>query len=123
MPEGNRLVNTATATPLFDEDLNNNTSEVSTPVIAEGVDLIVTKTVDQECTITSGNGNTYTMYVSNIGAANASYRRLQNTSSSKLAIYNVVPPGYTYSDSGTPGGFPVALIAAVVVALSGLKLQ
>ncbi|MDV6167835.1 hypothetical protein R1T16_05325 [Flavobacterium sp. DG1-102-2] len=103
LPDGSILQNTASAIPPLDEDLNNNTSIVRTPVTAENVDLLLTKMVTEQC-ITSPAIPKFTVYVSNNGAVATSYRRL-GINGTRVAFYNVVPPGYTYDDSSTPGGF------------------
>ncbi|MCO6148360.1 hypothetical protein [Flavobacterium sp. NRK1] len=102
LPAGSVLQNTATALPPLDDDLNNNTSIVRTPVTAENVDLILTKTVTEECISTTAPK--FTVYVSNNGAVATSFNRL-GTNGTRVAFYNIVPPGYTYNDSSTPGGF------------------
>lgn len=103
LPDGSVLQNTATALPPLDDDLNNNTSIVRTPVTAENVDLLLTKMVTEQC-INASTAPTFTVYVSNNGAVGTSFRRL-GYNGTRVAFYNVVPPGYTYSDSSTPGGF------------------
>lgn len=103
IPPGNVLQNSATAMPDLDEDKNNNTSIVRTPVISEDVDIILTKTVSAEC-IDSAAPPLFTVYASNIGALPATYNRY-GTNGSRITIVNVVPPGYVYDDSSTPYGF------------------
>ncbi len=94
-PAGSRVINTATATPPYDDDLNNNTSTVITPVLAEGIDFVPTHTVDENC---ADGSNTFTVNVANIGATNASVGT--NNNSNRLYLVIRVPrtsQGYTYT--------------------------
>lgn len=103
VPVGNLLVNTATALPtdITDEDLENNTSVVRTPVIAENVDLLLQKqTIGNPC-IDAVNGNSYELRVVNMGNANATYTRLGTNNVNRIVVYKDVPAGYTYNDSST----------------------
>lgn len=105
-PQGNVLSNLANVDYPLDEDKNNNTSIVRTPVIATGVDLVLSKTVTQQCI--DGSSATlpvFTVNVSNIGSSSTVFNRL-GTAGQRIAIYNTVPAGYTgYDDSATLGGF------------------
>ncbi|RWX00756.1 Ig-like domain-containing protein [Flavobacterium cerinum] len=105
-PQGNVLSNLANVDYPLDEDKNNNTSIVRTPVIATGVDLVLSKTVTQQCI--DGSNTTlpiFTVNVSNIGSLPTVFNRL-GTAGQRIAIYNTVPAGYTgYDDSATLGGF------------------
>lgn len=105
-PQGNVLSNMANVDYPMDEDKNNNTSIVRTPVIAPGVDLVLSKTVTQQCI--DGSSATlpvFTVNVSNIGSSSTVFNRL-GTAGQRIAIYNTVPAGYTgYDDSATLGGF------------------
>lgn len=105
-PQGNVLSNLANVDYPLDEDKNNNTSIVRTPVIATGVDLVLSKTVTQQCI--DGSSATlpvFTVNVSNIGSSATVFNRL-GTAGQRIAIYNTVPAGYTgYDDSATLGGF------------------
>ncbi len=97
---GNLLVNTATALPtdITDEDLENNTSIVRTPVIAENVDLILQKqTLGNPC-IDYTNGNGYELRVANMGSASAQYTRLGTNNRNRIVVYKDVPDGYVYKD-------------------------
>jgi hypothetical protein len=100
LPDGGILQNTASAFPPLDEDLNNNTSTVRTPVTSEGVDLVLTKTVTEQCISTTVP--TFTVYLSNNGAVGQSFRRL-GINGTRVGFSIVVPNGYTYTDT-TPGG-------------------
>lgn len=94
-PSGSRVINTATATPPYDEDLNNNTSVVKTPVLAEGIDFVPTHTVDENC---ADGSNTFTVNVANMGATPASVGN--NNNSNRLTLTIRVPrtsQGYTYT--------------------------
>ncbi|MDQ6529841.1 hypothetical protein [Flavobacterium sp. LHD-85] len=103
IPIGNILVNTATANPqdITDEDLTNNTSSVSTPVLAENVDLIPVTITQNKCIDTS---NSFELNIANIGTQNAIYRRI-GTTGQRMVITKVIDPGFIYDDSTTPGGF------------------
>lgn len=101
LPDGGMLKNTASAIPPLDEDLNNNISVVETPVTSEGVDLLLTKTVSEQCISTTVP--TFTVYLSNNGAVGQSFKRLGPITGTRVGFSIVVPPGYTYVDT-TPGG-------------------
>ncbi|MHA3786562.1 hypothetical protein ACX0HA_00015 [Flavobacterium hauense] len=101
LPDGSILQNMASAIPGLDEDLNNNTSTVRTPVTAEDVDLMLVKTVADQC-INSGTPSTFTVRVFNNGIAGTSFRRLGYVGT-RVAFSVVVPPGYTYNDITTGG--------------------
>ncbi|MFD2603135.1 Ig-like domain-containing protein [Flavobacterium suzhouense] len=85
-PSGNVVVNTATATPPYDDDLNNNTSIVETPVLAEGIDIVPTHTLDENC---ADGSNTFTVNVSNVGVQDASITT--GGSSNRLRVFITVP--------------------------------
>lgn len=105
-PPGNILTNLVNVDYPLDEDKNNNTSIVRTPVIATGLDLVLSKTVTQECIDTSTTTlPIFTVNLSNIGAGSTTYDRLGTSSGTRIAIYNTVPAGYIYDDTSTPGGF------------------
>lgn len=72
--QGNILNNTVTILPtdIVDQDLDNNTSTVATPVIAEGVDMVVSQTVNNAC-VDPVNGNVFSVVVSNMGNGNVEY--------------------------------------------------
>lgn len=101
LPDGSILQNMASAIPGLDEDLNNNTSIVRTPVTAENVDLMLVKTVADQC-INSGTASTFTVRVYNNGITGTSFRRLGYIGT-RVAFSVVVPPGYTYNDITTGG--------------------
>ena len=103
VPARNLLVNTASALPtdITDKDLENNTSIVRTPVIAENVDLTLQKqTIGNPC-IDYINGNSYELRVANMGSVNASYTRLGTNNANRIVVYKDVPAGYTYNDNAT----------------------
>lgn len=110
VPAGNVLINTASALPtdISDPDLENNTASISTPVIAENVDMVISKTVDQNCIIPGGN--TFTVTASNMGALPAEYGGVliegNNNSRTyrrnRLEITEIVPPGVTMLSSNIP---------------------
>lgn len=101
LPAGNRIFNTATATPPSDDDLNNNTSTVKTPVIREGIDFVPTHTVDENC---ADGSNTFTVNIANNGSTNASVGTGNNDERLTLAIR--VPRstlGYVYTVNTSAG--------------------
>ena len=104
VPAGNALLNTATATPPLDDDLSNNTRSVTIPVTAEGIDLIVDKTVTNSC-IDGINGNTFTLQLKNNGSSTANYS--YNTYSNNISVANrirlieVIPPGATLTQTAS----------------------
>ncbi|MEE1898785.1 hypothetical protein V1389_10585 [Flavobacterium rakeshii] len=102
IPAGNTLNNTATITPLMDDDESNNTSTVSIPVYAEGVDLLIARTVVDDLCLDPSNptGKTFELRVANMGTQNAKYRR-RGSKGERIVVTKVVPSGYTYDDSAT----------------------
>ncbi|MDR2282070.1 MAG: hypothetical protein LBE37_02615 [Sphingobacterium sp.] len=116
VPVGNVLVNSATALPtdITDEDLENNTSVVQIPVIAEGVDLVVSKTVDEAC-LNPAAGNTFTVTLANMGSGSIQYGGASVTGSpgntprsytaNRLELSEIVPPGATIMSSTVPDGW------------------
>ncbi|WP_164109871.1 MULTISPECIES: hypothetical protein [Sphingobacterium] len=115
VPVGNILVNTATALPtdIRDDDLENNTSTVSTPVIAEGVDLIVSNKVTEACL--SPAGNTFTVTIANMGSSGINYggafvprsndNNPRSYTTNRLELSEIVPPGATIMSSTVPDGW------------------
>lgn len=95
IPDNNLLVNSATVTPPYDEDMNNNTSTVQTPVIAEDVDLMPVQDIDDAC---ADGSNTYTVRVTNVGNAAASYRRVGNTGN-RIKVNISFPSSYTLTQA------------------------
>ena len=114
VPIGNILINTATALPtdITDQDLENNTSIVKTPVIAEGVDLVVSETVDNAC-LNPAAGNTFTVNVANMGAGSVSYGGMTTTgnndirdyTANKLELRHTIPSGVTLAEVSIPEGW------------------
>lgn len=115
VPEGNVLINSATALPtdITDDDLENNTSTVQIPVIAEGVDLVVSKTVDEAC-LNEIAGNTFTVTVANMGIGSVNYggtsvsgtgTRQRTYTANRLELSEIVPPGATVMSSTLPDGW------------------
>lgn len=96
---GNVITNTSSALPtdITDEDIGNNTSTVNIPIIAEGVDLVVEKSVDQSC-LDESNGNVFKLKVSNLGANILSY-----SSRNKVVVTEYIPAGATISNMNHPG--------------------
>lgn len=99
VPSGNIIRNTASAFPtdISDEDLGNNTSVINTPVIAEGIDLVLNKTVDQPC-LDASNGNNFSIEVSNLGANNLNYSQ-----TNRVIVRETLPSGTNISDKSHPG--------------------
>ncbi|WP_316759939.1 gliding motility-associated C-terminal domain-containing protein [Pedobacter aquatilis] len=92
IPAGNNLVNTINIVPtdITDLDIDNNTFVVNTPVLAENVDLTISKTSANPCL--SSTGNTFTTVVSNVGT-------LATTSGNSIVVTKSYPTSYTF----TPG--------------------
>lgn len=105
IPQGNLLTNTVTVTPPFDEDMNNNTYKVDTPVISENADLVLNKIdLNNACVGTSTTAKSFELRVSNVGTAAATYRRVGRVGQ-RIVVTKVVPTSYNYNDSATPNGF------------------
>lgn len=107
VPVGNVLNNFVEITPLlYDEDMSNNSKQISTPVYAEGIDVVINKTVDSSC-LDLTNGNTFTLQVANVGQANIDYEYYQSYhqgniyeyTSKRIRVTEVVPPGYTLNQT------------------------
>lgn len=97
IPEGNLLVSTAyvESTDITDEDMENNTSFVKTPVYAEGVDLVVQNNPSSYCWEPSGNQ--FSLTVSNLGGEEATY----TAEKSKITVTNTFPEGVTLQNINT----------------------
>ncbi|WCM41138.1 hypothetical protein MG290_09225 [Flavobacterium sp. CBA20B-1] len=111
IPFYNVLINKVRVLPTGtdkDFDLANNYATVSTPVIAENVDLLLQKqTIGENC-IDPVNGNTFEIKVANMGAVAAQYRRTGNNTNNnknRIIVTKIIPAGFTYNDSATPDGF------------------
>lgn len=107
VPAGNVLHNFVEITPLlYDEDVSNNSDQVSIPVYAEGIDVVVNKTVDSAC-LDLTNGNTFTLQVANVGQTDIDYEYYQsyhsgnyrNYTAKRIRVTEVVPPGYTLNQT------------------------
>lgn len=94
MPVGNLLVNTTSAFPttIIDQDLLNNTSTVTTPVVSEKADLVITSELDQSC-LDLENGNKFNLIVSNVGNMDLTYG--DQSQGSKLTVTTTLPTGVT----------------------------
>ena len=103
IPTGNIITNKTEVSPtdISDEDLGNNTAEITVPVLAEDVDLIPIEESNNFCLTGS---NQFKLRVANIGTSPATYRRI-GTTGRRIVITKVVPSSYIYDDSATPGGF------------------
>ncbi|WP_316831662.1 gliding motility-associated C-terminal domain-containing protein [Pedobacter aquatilis] len=95
VPAGNTLRNTVTIDPtdITDLDPDNNTAVVNTPVLAEDVDLTLTKTVSNPCLSTAGND--FTLVVSNVGA-------VATTGANKITVTKTYPTSYTFTALSNP---------------------
>lgn len=95
IPYGNLLHNAVEVSnnEITDQDLENNRSTISVPVLAEKVDMVIDKTVDDFCINTTG-GNTFTIHVSNMGTLEANY-----TNTGKIKVIETIPAGATMSAS------------------------
>ena len=107
IPPGNVLTNTVNITPtdIQDQDLDNNTSVVSIPVQATGVDVIIDKTADNYCLNPTGNTTTtFNLRVGNVG--NGDITNLSSTANlgNHLVITKTIPNGYTFA-AGTNAGW------------------
>lgn len=99
VPFGNVLKNTAKVTPtdIMDQDLGNNISTVSIPVISEQSDLVISQTVDQSCLNTT-SGNTFTINVANMGSLDLGY-----STGSPVEVIGTLPSGATISNTNNSG--------------------
>ncbi|PKD20023.1 hypothetical protein APR41_15235 [Salegentibacter salinarum] len=97
IPEGNLLQNRVNIenNEITDSDLANNTATVSTPVIAEGVDLTIEKDANQQC-LDVTNGNEFTITVSNMGTDDLNY---SNTNA--VVVTDELPAGATLINNST----------------------
>jgi len=123
VPLGNVLVNTASALPtdILDQDLDNNTSVVTTPVIAEGIDMTIAQTTDKPC-VDSTNGNTLTATVTNMGNGNVEYggTTIENTGNNntrnyyrnRVEVTEILPPNTTLVSSSIPSGWTLVQTTA-----------
>lgn len=123
VPLGNVLVNTASALPsdILDQDLDNNTSIVTTPVIAEGIDMTIDQTTDKPC-VDSSNGNTLTVTPANMGNGNVEYggttiettgnTNVRNYYRNRVEVTEIVPPNTTLVSSSIPSGWTLVQTAA-----------
>ena len=104
VPVGNVLNNFVEITPLlYDEDVSNNSKQISTPVYAEGLDVVINKTVNSPC-LDPVNGNTFTLQVANVGQNTIDYSYSSNwwagtTTAKRIRVTEVVPPGYTFTQT------------------------
>lgn len=91
VPIGNVLNNTVTISnnEITDQDLENNTSTVSVPVLAEQVDMVIEKKMDDYC-LNATSGNTITLIVGNMGTLEANYN-----STSTIKVIETIPSGAT----------------------------
>ena len=99
IPAGNILINTTSVlgNEIVDKDLSNNTSVVHTPVIAEGVDLVMAITSNEPC-LDPSNGNEITLSVSNQGTQDLDY-----STTNKIVVEKVFPAGVSLDNRSHPG--------------------
>ncbi|WP_173003051.1 gliding motility-associated C-terminal domain-containing protein [Chitinophaga sp. SYP-B3965] len=97
VPIGNVLNNTANIIPtdISDPDIDNNTAVVSTPVLAENVDIIVQKSTNTPCL--SASGNTFTTTVHNMGTV------ATTAAGNKIVLIDSFPATYTFAANSNPG--------------------
>lgn len=100
VPSGNLLVNTATVTPMYDTDMNNNTSVVQIPIIAEGTDVIPWHTVDEAC---SDGSNTFTLIASNTGTDAVTVGNGNNSNRLRMVITIPTSTGFGYTANNING--------------------
>ncbi|MBB5438855.1 putative repeat protein (TIGR01451 family)/gliding motility-associated-like protein [Pedobacter sp. AK017] len=95
VPAGNTLRNTATINPtdITDLDPENNVAVVNTPVLAEDVDLTISKTAAVPC-LNAASGNDFNVVVSNVGAV--------ATSGNKIVVTKTYPTSYTFTALSNP---------------------
>ncbi|WP_417354781.1 hypothetical protein [Flavobacterium sp.] len=102
VPQGNVLNNFVEITPLlYDEDVSNNSKQISTPVYAEGLDVVINKTVNSPC-LDPVSGNTFTLQVANVGQNTIDYSYSTGwwtTTARRIRVTEVVPPGYTFAQT------------------------
>ncbi|SER02655.1 DUF7507 domain-containing protein [Pedobacter rhizosphaerae] len=91
MPVGNKILNKVVVMPtdITDQDLDNNTSIVETPIYSSGVDLTLNSTINNPC-LDLTNGNTYTYTVTNLSASTAT-----TTTNRRYSVNVSVPANYT----------------------------
>lgn len=89
IPFGNLLNNTVEISnnEITDQDLENNTSTIGVPVVAEEVDMVIEKKVDDYC-LDGTDGNTFTILVGNMGALDATY-----TTTSTIKVIETISQG------------------------------
>lgn len=115
IPPFNSLTNRVTVLPTGDDvdfDLGNNTAIVNTPVIAENVDMVISKTTDEAC-LDPVNGNTFTITATNMGILPAQYGGVAISESgttrsytrNRLEVTEIVPPGVSVMSSSIPSGW------------------
>ncbi|SUI97825.1 Uncharacterised protein [Sphingobacterium spiritivorum] len=95
IPVGNILTNTTNVMPtdITDQDLENNTSVVNTPVIAEDVDLTLLSNVPDAC-IDPGAGNNFEIKVVNKG-------NQPTTTANRIVVTKVIPSNVTFTQSAS----------------------
>ena len=81
----------------MDKDLSNNTSTVRTPVIAEGVDLVMATTTSEPC-LDIYNGNEFTLSVSNMGSKDLDY-----SATNQIVVKEILPAGVSISNRSHNG--------------------
>ncbi|WP_421939937.1 DUF7507 domain-containing protein [Pedobacter sp.] len=91
MPVGNKILNKVVVMPtdITDQDLDNNTSIVETPIYSSAVDLTLNANINNSC-LDLTNGNTYTYTVTNLSASTAT-----TTTNRRYSVNVTVPANYT----------------------------
>src|SRR5690606_19944459 len=84
---------------------SNNSKQISTPVYAEGLDVVINKTVDSPC-LDPVSGNTFTLQVANVGQNTINYSYTSSGpwwnrtyTARRIRVTEVVPPGYTFTQT------------------------
>ncbi|MCK7555994.1 hypothetical protein MKQ70_13565 [Chitinophaga sedimenti] len=98
VPDGNQLNNNASITPtdISDPDLDNNVTTASTPVLAEDIDVTLTKTVTDPCLNTSGN--TFEIIVQNVGTLPT-----VTTNNNRILLRDTFPSTYNIAFAANAG--------------------
>ncbi|GAA4212602.1 hypothetical protein GCM10022289_43680 [Pedobacter jeongneungensis] len=91
MPPGSKIINKVVALPtdITDQDLDNNTSKVETPIYSSDVDLTLNSTINNPC-LDLTNGNTYTYTVTNLSSTTAT-----TTTNRRISVTVNIPANYT----------------------------
>ena len=92
VPTGNLLKNKVVVTPQYDTDMNNNTSIVETPVLAEGADVTAVNIVDHTC---SDGSNLFTIRAASVGTDGLIVGTGNNSARLKMVITLPASTGFS----------------------------